>query len=88
MIVSGMTSDYRVSVKDSVFRKTGLSRNEYEESVLTFDSKADAQAWIDEQNDLFSVPGGLTLHTAHPNDNSGVDAYLVFRESGVWTVDE
>jgi len=30
----------------------------------------------------------LVVHTAHPNDNSNVDAYIVYKPSqGVWTHD-
>ncbi|MHC3438886.1 hypothetical protein ACYJ1Y_12500 [Natrialbaceae archaeon A-gly3] len=81
-------SDFRLAVKQSVFRETSLSAETYgEDPELVFDSEAKARTWIDERNDQLSGHGALTLHTAHPNDSSDVDAYLVYKSQGVWTVD-
>jgi hypothetical protein len=83
-----MTDNYVVELKDSVFRGTPLSEDEYETGRLRFDSKADAQEWVDDRNAGHSRLGRLVVHTAHPNDSSDVDAYIVYKPSqGVWTYD-
>lgn len=77
---------FRVAVKQSVFRETPLSEDAFDgEPALVFDSEGDARTWLDEQNEQLPGPGTVTLHAAHPDDASGVDAYLVFRPGGVWT---
>jgi len=81
-------SAFRVAVKESVFEGTSLRNEEYgEDPELAFDSEEEAREWVADADELLSGPGTLTLHTAHPNDSSGVDAYLVFKPGGVWTVD-
>jgi hypothetical protein len=82
-----MADGYLVELKDSVFRETPLEEADFDNRQLTFRSEGDAAAWVSEQNRSHSRTGNLTLHTAHPDDNSGVDAYVVFRSSGVWVVD-
>jgi hypothetical protein len=82
-------ADYIVELKDSVFRETPLSEADFDEDRrLAFDSKADAEEWVTEQNRNHTRMGQLTLHTAHPADTSAVDAYVVFRPvNGVWVPD-
>lgn len=81
-----MTDSYLVELKESVFRETPLTKEEFDDDLqIEFTSKDDAEAWISDQNRLHSELGELTLHTAHPNDKSTVDAYVVFRPTqGVW----
>ena len=84
-----MPDNYLVELKDSVFRETPLTEDEFnDDRQIEISSEADAAEWVSEQNRSHSEMGELTLHTAHPNDTSDVDAYLVFRPSqGVWVVD-
>jgi hypothetical protein len=81
--------DYIVELKDSVFRETPLAEGDFDdERRLAFDSKADAEAWVTEQNREHTSRRQLTLHTAHPADTSDVDAYVVFQPvKGVWVLD-
>lgn len=81
-------AEYRVAIKESVFRETPFDEDEFDdEPELVFDSKDDAQEWIATQNDPGFQSGKLNLHKAHPDDTSGVDGYLVFRNRPVWTLD-
>lgn len=81
-------STFRVAIKESVFRETPLEADEYEDDPeLVFRSEEAARDWIDELDDPHSGTGRLTLHSAHPNDTSGVDAYLVYKPTGGWVVD-
>lgn len=84
-----MSDSYLVELKDSVFRKTPLTEGEFnDDRQIEFRSAADAEEWVASQNRSHSARGQLTLHAAHPNDTSNVDAYVVFRPSqGVWIVD-
>jgi len=84
-----MPDNYLVELKDSVFRETPLTEAEFGDDLcIEFSSEADAEEWVSDQNRSHSEMGELTLHTAHPNDTSDVDAYLVFRPTqGVWVVD-
>ncbi|MFB6233140.1 MAG: hypothetical protein ABEH61_02670 [Haloarculaceae archaeon] len=84
-----MPDSYLVELKDSVFRETPLGEADFEDDrQIEFPSVADAEEWVSEQNRTHSKLGALTLHTAHPNDKSAVDAYVVFRPSqGVWVPD-
>lgn len=83
-----MSESYLVELKDSVFRETPLTEDEFnEDRQLEFPTVADAEEWVADQNRSHSVMGDLTLHTAHPNDKSNVDAYVVFHPTGVWVVD-
>jgi len=81
--------DYIVKIKDSVFRETPLAETNFDEDGrFVFDSKADAEEWVIEQNREHTSRGQLTLHTAHPADTSDVDAYVVFQPvKGVWVPD-
>lgn len=84
-----MLDSYLVELKDSVFRETPLTEDEFDDDrQIEFPSKADAEEWVADRNRSHSELGTLTLHTAHPNDKSDVDAYVVFKPSqGVWVVD-
>jgi len=84
-----MSDSHLVELKDSVFRVTPLSEEEFDaDRQIEFASEEDAEAWVADQNRSHSEMGELTLHTAHPNDTSDVDAYVVFRPTqGVWVAD-
>jgi hypothetical protein len=82
-----MSDGYLVELKDSVFRETPLTEDEFDRQI-EFSSETDAEEWVADQNRSHSEDGELTLHTAHPNDTSYVDAYVVVKTSqGVWVVD-
>lgn len=82
-----MAPNYLVELKDSVFRETPLTEDEFGRHI-EFPSETDAEEWLSDQNRSHSEDGKLILHTAHPNDTSDVDAYVVFKPSqGVWVVD-
>lgn len=89
-----MADSYLVELKPSVFRETPLSRVDFEFDSedaprLSFDSETDAETWVIELNREHPITGQLTLHTAHPDDASNVDAYLVFHPTqGVWISEE
>ncbi|MEF8784077.1 MAG: hypothetical protein V5A39_13880 [Haloarculaceae archaeon] len=83
-----MPDTYRVSIKQSVFQSTGLSEEEYGDSTLKFQDESAAETWVDETNEELSSYGQLVLHTAHPNDKSGVDAYLIYKDQPVWTTED
>lgn len=89
-----MTDLYIVELKPSVFRETPLSRADFEfdaenDPRLSFESETDAETWVTELNGQHAKMGQLTLHTAHPDDTSNVDAYLVFHPAqGVWISEE
>jgi len=78
-----------VELKDSVFRETPLTEADFDEDrQIAFDAKADAEAWVTEQNREDERMGELTLHAAHPADTSDIDAYVVFQPvNGVWVPD-
>lgn len=79
---------YSVAIKKSVFRDTPLDRDDFgEDPRLAFESETEAEEWIEARNDELPVAIRLNLHTAHPNDASDVDAYLVSRPKGAWTPD-
>ena len=40
-----------------------------------------------EKNKLHDNLGELTLHDAHPNDKSDVEAYVLFQPKGGWVPD-
>ena len=83
-----MTDTYLIELKDSVFRETPLTANEFDDNrQLEFPSDADAEEWVREQNRLHTDSNELTLHSAHPNDKSDVDAYVVFQPKNVWRPD-
>ncbi len=64
-------ADYIVELTDSVFRETPLAEADFDDDRrLAFDSKADAEEWVTEQNRNHASMGQLTLHTAHPADTS------------------
>lgn len=84
-----MPESYLVELKESVFRETPLTEEEFDDDLrIEFASKDDAETWVSDQNRSHSKLGELTLHTAHPNDKSNVDAYVVFKPvRGVWMPD-
>ena len=81
-----MPDGYLVELKDSVFRETPLTEDEFDRQI-EFPSEAGAEEWVSEQNRSHSEMGELTLHTAHPYDKSNVDAYVVFQPQGGWVPD-
>lgn len=81
-----MSDSYLVELKDSVFRETPLTEDEFDRQI-EFSSTAEAKEWVADQNRSHSEMGKLTLHTAHPNNKSDVDAYVVFQPQGAWVVD-
>jgi hypothetical protein len=81
-----MPDNYLVELKKSVFQETLLTEDEFDRQV-EFSSEANAEEWIAEQNRAHSEMGELTLHTAHPNDKSNVDAYVVFQPQRRWVPD-
>lgn len=83
-----MPDSYLIELKDSVFRETPLTEAEFDDDrQIEFSSEADAEEWVSNKNRLHSEMGELTLHTAHPNDKSDVDAYMVFQPRGRWVPD-
>ena len=84
-----MTETYLVEAKNSVFSDTSLAEADFDTNCQReFPSEAAAEDWVTDQMNPHTNPGTLSLHTAHPNDTSDVDAYLVFRPSqGVWVAD-
>lgn len=80
--------EYRVAIKESVFRETPLNEDTFDDDPeIVFDSKNNAQEWIATQNERFFQWGELNLHEVHPDDTSGVDSYLVFKTKPAWTVE-
>jgi len=83
-----MTESFTITIKQSVFDATGLSEEKYANETFSFESEAAAEEWVADIDAAHSQQGSLILHSAHPNDNSDVDAYLIFDPAAVWTVDE
>lgn len=81
-----MPDSYLVELKNSVFQETLLSEDEFDRQI-EFSSETNAEEWVVEQNRTHSEMGELTLHTAHPNDKSNVDAYVIFQPLGRWVPD-
>jgi hypothetical protein len=86
---SSVVSDtYLVELKDTVFQDTPLTEDEFsDDRQIEFPSEGAAEEWISEKNELHDNIGGLTLHAAHPNDKSDVEAYVVFQPQGRWVPD-
>ncbi len=83
-----MSTNYLVELKDTVFEDTPLTENEFsDDRQIEFPSEIAAQEWVSERNQLYNNLGELTVHTAHPNDTSDVDAYIVFQPQGRWVPD-
>ncbi len=83
-----MSDTYLVELKDTVFQDTPLTEEEFsDDRQIEFSSEADAEAWVSDKNKLHDNLGELTLHDAHPNDNSDVEAYVVFQPKGGWVPD-
>lgn len=83
-----MTDTFHVTIKQSVFESTGLNPEKYADKLFSFESKTAAQEWVDDLDNSHAQQGSLILHSAHPNDTSDADAYLIFDPATVWTVDE
>lgn len=83
-----MAESFQITIKQSVFDAIGLSEEKYADEIFTFDSETAAEEWVAALDDEHSRQGSLTLHSAHPNDKSDVNAYLIFDPATVWTVDE
>jgi hypothetical protein len=88
-----MSDSYLVEVKPSVFSDTSLipadfdpvsnmalSEDRFEERLLMdFTSREDAESWVKSLHPKLSHRAGrLIIHRAHNQDNSEVDAYLLF----------
>jgi hypothetical protein len=83
-----MSETYLVALKDTVFQDTPLTENEFnDDRQIEFASEAAAEEWVAEKNKLHDNLGELTLHDAHPNDKSDVEAYVVFQPKGGWVPD-
>ena len=83
-----MSETYLVALKDTVFQDTPLTENEFnDDRQIEFASEAAAEEWVAEKNNLHDNLGELTLHDAHPNDKSDVEAYVVFQPKGGWVPD-
>ena len=76
----GMDEAYRVAVKDSVFRDTPFTEDDFpDDRILEFGSRAEAEDRISTRNQSGPCLGQLRLRSPHPEDSTGVDAYLVYR---------
>lgn len=84
-----MSETYLVECKESVFRETPLQAADFGgDPRLEFASRDHAETWVAELDRIRPGPGQLTVHAAHPNDKSEVDAYIVFQpDQGVWVPD-
>jgi hypothetical protein len=90
-----MPDSYLVEVKPSVFSETSLkpadfdavsnlslSEEEFEGGLLMeFTSEEDAESWVQSYSpEIYTHRAGrLRLHSAHRDDGSDVDAYLLFK---------
>lgn len=90
-----MGSSYLVQVKPSVFSETdltpadfdavsnlSLSGDEFDSKLnMEFSSREDAESWVEGLDYRKNVGrrGRLRLHSAHSEDHSEVDAYLLFK---------
>lgn len=76
-----MTETYVVKVKRSARHEWSLSEEMYDENHrMTFGSQDDAECWVDEHNETIPSFGIFFLRDADPEDESRVDAYLVYRK--------
>jgi hypothetical protein len=76
-----MTETYVVKVKRSARHEWSLSEEMYDENHrMTFGSQDDAECWVDEHNETIPSFGIFFLRDADPEDESGIDAYLVYRK--------
>lgn len=89
-----MSNSYLVEVKPSVLSDTSLtpadfdpvsnlclSEDQFEERLLIeFTSREDAESWVRSLGPLEETlrEGKLRIQGAHSNDDSNVDAYLLF----------
>lgn len=90
-----MSESYQVEVKKSVFAETTLVRADFDgvsnmttididfqdTPLLDFQSREEAMEWIRalDYKSTTNRFGKLALQSAHSNDESGVDAYLLFK---------
>lgn len=87
-----MSESYLVEVKQSVFIETSLTPADFdpvsnlsptedfdERILMNFTSYEDAKSWVGTlRPELSHRAGRLTIHAAHSEDESQVDAYLLF----------
>jgi hypothetical protein len=87
-----MGESYLVEVKQSVFIETSLTPADFdpvsnlsltedfsERILVEFTSHGDAMSWVKTLDpELSHRAGHLSIHTAHSEDKSEVDAYLRF----------
>lgn len=88
-----MSESYLIEVKQSVFTDTSLSPGDFdrvsnlslsgdsfeERILMEFTSREDAESWVRTLHPKLSHRAGqLTVHQAHYEHESGVDAYLIF----------
>ena len=90
-----MPTTYLVEVKPSVFAETSLIESDFDDisnmglSEDTFDtnlhmefrSREDAESWVEElsQSLNYDRDGRLRIQTAHAEDSSKADGYLLFK---------
>lgn len=79
-----MTTEYRVAVKESVRREQTVPNDAYDDDGrLAFNSEAAAEEWVANQNESSPSLGQLILREPDPEDDTDVDAYLVFRQANL-----
>lgn len=76
-----MVESYTVEVKSSARQEWITSDDLYDDDhQMGFDSQEDAEQWVEEYNDSTPSFGSFFLRDADPEDESGADAYLVYRK--------
>lgn len=76
-----MTDMYQVAAKRSVRREQTVPNDAYnDDNRLVFESEAAAETWVAKHNESSPSLGQLFLRAPDPEDNSDIDAYLVFRQ--------
>lgn len=76
-----MTETYVVEIKRSARHEWSISEEMYDDNRrMTFESQDDAERWVDEHNESAPSLGSFFLRDADPEDESGVDTYLVYRK--------
>lgn len=76
-----MPESYTVEVKHSARTEWTLSDDLYDDDHrMPFDSKDDAEQWVNEHNESTPSFGTFFLRDADHEDDAAADAYLVFRQ--------
>lgn len=76
-----MTDQYRVIVKESARCEKTVPEDIFDDNGRrVFDSKAAAEEWVADHNESSPSLGQLILRDPDPEDETDVDAYLVFRQ--------